>query len=118
MTISSRMRAVGVGTSLAAVLALAAAGATLNAQEPKTKAAAKAAAPAAKKKNDPSRSVPDYFGQIGLTDEQRERIYKVRGKHQARIDELEKQIDEIQAQMLKECEGVLTDTQKQLLEQR
>src|SRR5437868_9045369 len=113
MPISSRMRAVGVGSSLAAVLALAAAGATLNAQEPRTKAATKSDAPAAKKKNDPSRSVPNYFGQVGLTDEQRETIYKIQGKHQARIDELERQIDEIQAQMLRECEGVLTDTQKQ-----
>ena len=33
-----------------------------------------------KRTNDPSRRVPVYFGQIGLTPEQRESIYKVRAK--------------------------------------
>jgi hypothetical protein len=116
MTISSRMRAVGLGAGLTAVLLLAVAGASLNAQEPKGKAA-KSDAPSAKRKSDPARSVPDYFGQIGLTTEQRERIYKIQGKHQTKIDELEKQIDDIQAQSLSECEAVLTDTQKKLLAQ-
>jgi Spy/CpxP family protein refolding chaperone len=109
MMISPRIRAVGAG--LAAVLLVAAA--SLHAQEPKAKAKAKPAT-----KADPSRRVPDYFGQIGLTDEQRESIYKIQGKHQARIDELEKEIDEIRAKSLGECEAVLTDMQKQMLEQR
>ncbi len=65
-----------------------------------------------------SRRVPRYFGQIGLTPEQRESIYKIQGKHEAKINALEKQIADARAEMLKECESVLTDTQKQLLEQR
>jgi TolA-binding protein len=100
------------GASLATVVLLAAG--TLVAQESKT---SKSEAPA-KRSADPARRVPAYFGQIGLTPEQRETIYKIRGKHQARVDELEKQIDETQALMLGECEGVLTDTQKQMVEQR
>ena len=64
------------------------------------------------------RRVPRYFGQIGLTPGQRESIYKIRAKHQQQIDALEKQIAEIQAQMLSECEALLADTQKQFLEQR
>ena len=78
----------------------------------------KADSPETKRTYDPTRRVPDYFGQIGLTPEQRETIYKVRAKHQSQIDALEKQITELQTQMLAECEGVLTDTQKQLLDQR
>ena len=114
MWISSRMRTVG---GLAAV-ALVAAG-TLVAQESSTTTRPSRKADNAARRNvDPSRRVPDFFGQIGLTPEQRESIYKIRGKHQSKIDELERQIDEIQAQMLGECEGVLTETQKQMLAQR
>src|SRR3954467_14060449 len=105
--LTPRVRAAGAG--LAAVLLIAAA--SLHAQEPKAKSK-----PAAK--GDPSRRVPDYFGQIGLTEEQRESIYKIQGKHQARIDELEKEIDDLRAKSLGECEAVLTDMQKQMLEQR
>jgi hypothetical protein len=91
----------------------------LTAQEPgSTKSAAKTAPPTTKRTYDPSRRVPDYFGQIGLTPEQKESIYKIRAKHQQKIDELEKQIAQIHAQMLSESEALLTDTQRQLLEHR
>src|SRR4051812_46529050 len=113
MPISSPMRAVRAGLATAALMAAG----TLIAQETTTPKPSNPA-PAARRGGDPARRVPDYFGQIGLTPEQREAIYKIRGKHQAKIDELERQIDEIQAQTLVECEGVLTDTQKQMLAQR
>ena len=91
----------------------------LTAQESgSAKTAEKTAPPSKKRTYDPSRRVPDYFGQIGLTPEQKESIYKVRAKHQQKIDELEKQITQIQSQMLTECEALLTDTQRQLLEHR
>lgn len=67
---------------------------------------------------DPSRRVPDYFGQIGLTPQQREQIYTIRGKHLAKIAELERQMTEARAAMLAECEDVLTGVQKQLLTER
>jgi len=107
------MQAVGAGLATAALMAAG----TLIAQETTTPKPS-TPAPAARRTVDPARRVPNYFGQIGLTPEQREAIYKIRGKHQAKIDELEQQIDEIQAQMLVECEGVLIDTQKQMLAQR
>src|SRR5262245_52639390 len=66
----------------------------------------------AKRAYDPTRRVPDYFGQLGLSDDQRESIYKIRAKHQPRIDELEKQLDDLRAQMVRDCETVLTETQK------
>ena len=83
------------------------------------KAAAPAPAaspPLAKKKTDTSRRVPSYFGRIGLTDGQRESIYKVRKTHQEKIDVLKKQIDELEAQELTACESVLNDTQRKLLQ--
>jgi Spy/CpxP family protein refolding chaperone len=71
-----------------------------------------------KKTSDPTRRVPPYFGQIGLTEAQRESIFKVQSKHQPKIDALQKQIDSIRAQMMEECEGVLTSSQQKLLEER
>lgn len=86
------------------------------AQDPSPKAKAESTAPQAKKKADPSRRVPAYFGQIGLKPDQRESIYKIRGTHQAKIEALRAQIEEAEAKSLAECEAVLTDTQKKLLE--
>jgi hypothetical protein len=113
MQISSRLRAVGTGLATAALLVAG----TLLAQEP-TKTTTREPSAKVKSTRDPARVVPPYFGQIGITDEQRESIYKIQGKHLAKIEELEKQVDEIQAQMLKECEAVLTDLQKQSLSNR
>ena len=50
---------------------------------------------AVKRAFDPTRRVPDYFGQLGLSDDQKESIYQIRAKHQPRIDELEKQLDDL-----------------------
>jgi hypothetical protein len=109
-------------TSFVVGLAVVAGSFSSLAQEPSAKkstekaAPAPASAPAAKKKGDPSRRVPAYFGQVGLTSEQRESIYKIRKSHQDKIDALKKQITDAEAKSLAECEAVLTDTQKKLVE--
>ncbi len=93
---------------------------SLTAQESKQQETSKDAGqgPPAAKKNDPSRRVPPYFGQIGLRPEQREEIYKIRAKHSKKIDELQAKIDAIRAEMMTECEGILDPTQKQVLAAR
>jgi hypothetical protein len=116
MTVRSRIVSLVLGLGVSAGSALAAL--PLLAQEPAAGKAAPAPAPAAKRPFDPSRRVPDFFGQIGLSAEQREQIYKIRARHQPKIDELRQQIEQIQNQMLSECEALLTDTQKQMLTQR
>src|SRR5262245_19037548 len=68
-----------------------------------------------KKAYDPARRVPDFFGQIGLTPDQREEIYKIRAKHQQKVDELQKQLTRVRSEMVGECESVLNDTQRKLL---
>jgi len=91
----------------------------LGAQEPKVPPSETKTKPApAKRSFDPARRVPAYFGQLGLTNEQRESIYKIQAKHLPKIEALEKQIAQIRAQNLTECEGILTASQKQILEQR
>src|SRR4051794_29719223 len=115
MAIIPRVGAAGLGVALALTLGSW----TLSAQEPGAgKTAEKSDAPNFKRTYAPPRRAPDYFGQIGLTNEQRESIYKIRAKPQQKIDDLEKQIAAIQAQSLTECEAVLTDAQKQLIEHR
>ena len=74
--------------------------------------------PEAKRSFDASRRVPPFFGQLGLTPEQREEVYAIRRKHQEKLDALTKKIADIQAEMLTECEAVLDSTQKQILETR
>jgi hypothetical protein len=115
MTIPSRRAAFSF--SFAAVLWLGSL--PLVAQEPKASApGASEKAPVATRVFDPARRVPSFFGQIGLTTEQREAIYTIQGKRQQEINDLQKQIAKIRADMLAECETQLTDTQKQLLESR
>ena len=89
----------------AAVYATILAGTTWNILDAQT---AKKNAPGqgAPAKRDASRRVPSHFGQVGLTPEQRERIYKVQAKHHENIDELQKQLDNARLEMMKECEAM------------
>ncbi|MCA1687001.1 MAG: hypothetical protein LC745_13735 [Planctomycetia bacterium] len=117
MVIRSRTVAWAFGFVLASAVGLAAL--PLAAQEPTgSKPADGTKAPVTKKAVDPSRRVPPHFGQIGLTPEQKEEIYKIRARHQAQIDSLQKQVARAQAEMLAECESHLTESQKQLLTHR
>ncbi|GAC1472541.1 MAG: hypothetical protein NVSMB9_19830 [Isosphaeraceae bacterium] len=69
-------------------------------------------------KGDLTRRVPRYYGQIGLTPEQKEAIYKIRQKHHEKLQELHKQIAQIHAEIASECEALLTDSQKKALAER
>jgi hypothetical protein len=116
---SSILRLLAVAVSAAAMTVLSS-GLPLGAQEPKAPPAAETQSPAktTRRAYDPARRVPMYFGQIGLSDSQREEIYKIQSKHMLKIAALEKQLLEFREQMVQECEGVLTKEQKQLLAQR
>jgi hypothetical protein len=108
MTIRKQAGAVILSTLAAAMMG----GLPLAAQEP----AAPKTAPAATQKQERVRPVPTYFGQIGLTAQQRAGIHEIQSKRRDKIDALEKQIAEEKAAMLADCVGVLTDVQKKLLE--
>ena len=113
-------RLVAVAVGAAALTMIVASDVPLGAQEPRggSQADSSTKTKTSRRGFDPARRVPMYFGQLGLTPDQRESIYKVQGKHMPKIEALEQQIEEIRGQMLKECEGVLSPAQKQLLEQR
>ncbi len=65
-----------------------------------------------------ARRVPPYFGQVGLSAEQREKIYTIRARHQARIVELKKELQSASVKELAECEAVLNDAQRAQLNER
>jgi TolA-binding protein len=116
-----RLRCQKLGLVLGTAVLVTLAAWPLGAQEPK-KADVKPATPAtsttAGKVSDPTPRVPAYFGQIGLTKDQREAILKIQEKHLQQIGELQKQVAQIRSDMLAECDKVLTDTQKQMVETR
>lgn len=76
-------------------------------------AAAKAEAPKARKK--PRGRLPIYFGQVGLSEEQRTKIYGIQAEYGKQLDDLRKQVAAIEAKRDGEVEAVLTDAQKKKL---
>jgi hypothetical protein len=111
-----RLAAVAVS---ATAMTLLSSGLPLGAQEPKAPPTAEtqSTSKTGRRAYDPARRVPMYFGQVGLSDSQREEIYKIQSKHLPKIAALEKQLSELRDQMIHECEGVLTPAQKQILAQ-
>ena len=65
----------------------------------------------------PYRRVPNNFGKIGLSTQQREDIYAIRGQYRAELAELQQRIEELEDNEMAECESVLTDSQQTLLQQ-
>ncbi len=70
-------------------------------------------------------AIPDYFGQIGLSDKQKEDVRKAAQPFDDKIASLRKQIAELQKQIdeqedakLVACEKLLNDGQKQALKGR
>jgi Spy/CpxP family protein refolding chaperone len=56
--------------------------------------------------------LPQNWGKLGLTDEQKQKIYDAQTKLRTKIDSLQKQINELKDQEKKDLEAVLTDAQK------
>ncbi len=111
-----RIRAVAAATALT-LAALVASDPGIEAQEPAAaKPVEKPTEPIPKKKQDRSRHVPPYFGQIGLTTEQKATIYSIQGKQFEKIEALERQIATEKAEMLAQCEATLNETQQKLLD--
>ena len=60
--------------------------------------------------------LPTYWKQLGLTDEQVQRVYKLQGKANEEIDTLEAKIKELKDKLAKERMTILTKEQKDRLE--
>ena len=61
--------------------------------------------------------LPQNWSQLGLTDLQKQSIYKLQGKYNEESDKLELQIKEMKAKMSEERSKILTAEQKKRLEE-
>ena len=76
---------------------------------PATKPTGKTAPP------DVTHRVPSGYSKLGLTDQQKEKLYKIQAEYYPKIQALEKQVDALREKREKEFESVLTAPQKRLL---
>ena len=60
-------------------------------------------------------TLPANWGKIGLSDEQKQQIYKVQADYRDKIEPLEKQIRDLKGKEKQAMEAVLNDDQKKLL---
>ena len=74
--------------------------------------------------DDPKQPTTKFRGQLyakwrelGLTDEQKQRIYKIQSEYRAKIDELEKKVKELRREERSKAEEVLTAAQKARLKE-
>lgn len=61
--------------------------------------------------------LPQNWGQLGLTDEQKQSVYRLQGKYNEEIDVLEAKIKELKSKMSEERSKILTAEQKKRLEE-
>lgn len=61
--------------------------------------------------------LPNYYGKVGVSAEQREKIYSIQAQYNSQIKALEKQIAELKEKRDAEIESVLTPEQKKKLAQ-
>lgn len=59
--------------------------------------------------------LPANWGKLGLTDEQKQKIYEIQTKVREKTEELARQIRELKEKERKDMETVLTDEQKAAL---
>lgn len=60
--------------------------------------------------------LPTYWGQLGLSEDQKQKVYKLQAKCNEDIDKLEEQIKALKEKMAKERSAILTPEQKKRLE--
>jgi len=59
--------------------------------------------------------LPQNYGKLGLSEEQKQKIYGIRAKTKAKVEDLEKQIEDVKSQEKKDTEAVLTPAQRNQL---
>lgn len=60
----------------------------------------------------PRGRLPNHFGKLGISDEQRTRIYSIQADYNVRIDDLLSQIEELVANRDSDIDAVLTEGQR------
>ncbi len=78
----------------------------------KTKSTGRSAPP------DPAHRLPPGYSKLGLSEAQKEAIYRIQGKYYPQIQALEKQAAALRVKREAECEAVLKPAQKRLLDEQ
>ncbi|MEQ1935942.1 MAG: hypothetical protein ABL962_18965, partial [Fimbriimonadaceae bacterium] len=60
--------------------------------------------------------LPANYGKIGLSDEQRKKVYEIVNRFGSQINELENKVAELKKSEVAECEAVLNPNQRQSLQ--
>ena len=68
--------------------------------------------PQEKTRKPPRGRVPNGFGKIGISEQQKEEIYTIQGRYKAQVEDLLAQLEELKSQEAEEIHNVLTDDQK------
>src|SRR4051794_13881674 len=61
--------------------------------------------------------LPKYFKQVGISDDQKQAVYRVQAKYDTKLAELQKKIKDLKAEEMLECEKVLTKAQMERLKE-
>src|SRR5262245_8356070 len=61
--------------------------------------------------------LPQNWSKLGLSDKQKQDVYKVQNEYMAKIDALRKQMDDLKTAEKKEMEKILTPAQKERLKE-
>jgi hypothetical protein len=59
--------------------------------------------------------LPANWGKLGLSDEQKQKVYKIQADYRKKIDALEAEIEQMKKKQLEEMTGVLSPDQKKKL---
>lgn len=102
-------------TALTLALAITTGTLTAMAQTKSKAGASKGKAVAEEKEKSRYNRLPTYFGQLELTDEQKESVYAVKTEYGTKIEALEEELKKLKEEMNEEVEGVLTSAQKTAL---
>jgi Spy/CpxP family protein refolding chaperone len=62
-------------------------------------------------------TLPQNWNKLGLTDDQKQKVYTAQAEYKGKIDELQKQIDDLKKKQRAAMESVLTDAQKARLKE-
>jgi Spy/CpxP family protein refolding chaperone len=73
------------------------------------------------KKDDQTKAkgvLPANWGKLGLTDDQKQKVYRVQTAYRTKIDDLQKKVNDLKTEEKDEMMKVLTEQQKALTEQQ
>lgn len=72
-------------------------------------------APKENARKPPRGRVPNGFGKIGISEQQKEEIYEIQARYRDQVDALLVQLEELKSQEAEEIVNILTDDQKEAL---